>query len=139
MLANHGLHQRVWHVPILQKTLYGSRLRNNITYGFISPNDSSKPLPFNELFLLGGANSLRGFDWFTVGRRKFSETVRDKQIAIGRTREEAANIAMRPYGGTQQFYYNLEFQFPLITEAGIKGVVFYDIGDATDQLVISGL
>ena len=111
--------------------------RNNLTYGFISSNDSSKPPPFNELYLLGGANSLRGFDWFTVGRRKFSKKVFDQATGAGSTPEEASNLAMRPYGGTQQFYYNLEMQFPLITEAGIKGVVFYDIGDATDQLVIS--
>ncbi len=111
--------------------------RNNLTYGFISSNDSSKPPPFNELFLLGGANSLRGFDWFSIGRRKFSTKVRDQALASGRTPEDAANLALRPFGGMQQFYYNLEFQFPLITEAGIKGVVFYDIGDASDQLVIS--
>jgi outer membrane protein insertion porin family len=111
--------------------------RNNLTYGFISSNDSSKPPPFNELFLLGGANSLRGFDWFTVGRRKFSTKVRDQALASGRTPQEAANLALRPFGGNQQFYYNLEFQFPLISEAGIKGVVFYDIGDANDQLVLS--
>lgn len=110
--------------------------RNNLTYGFISSNDSSKPPPFNELFLLGGANSLRGFDWFTVGRRKFSRKIYDQALP-GRTHEEAMNLAMRPYGGTQQFYYNLEFQFPLITEAGIKGVVFYDIGDANDSLVLT--
>jgi len=112
--------------------------RNNLTYGFISSNDPSKPPPFNELFLLGGANSLRGFDWFTVGRRKFSEKVYD-QARNTMSDEAAFNLAMRPYGGTQQFYYNLEFQFPLITEAGIKGVVFYDIGDANDSLAISDL
>jgi outer membrane protein insertion porin family len=44
---------------------------------------------------------------------------------------------MRPYGGTQQLYYNLEFQFPLINEAGVKGVVFYDIGYADDDLKLS--
>ncbi|MES2855065.1 MAG: BamA/TamA family outer membrane protein, partial [Bdellovibrionota bacterium] len=42
-----------------------------------------------------------------------------------------------PYGGTQQAFYNLEFEFPLITEAGIKGVVFYDVGNADDMLAIS--
>ena len=41
---------------------------------------------------------------------------------------------MRPYGGTQEMFYNLEFQFPLITEAGIKGVVFYDVGEADDSI-----
>ena len=44
---------------------------------------------------------------------------------------------MKPFGGEQKLFYNLEFQFPLINEAGIKGVVFYDIGYADDTLDIS--
>ncbi len=111
--------------------------RNNLTYGFISSNDPNKSPPFNELFLLGGANSLRGFDWFTVGKRKRSQKIFDAGKTAGLTDEEANNQAMRPFGGTQELYYNLEFQFPLISEAGIKGVVFYDIGDAEDTLNLS--
>lgn len=112
--------------------------RNNLNYGFISPNNSD-PVPFNELFLLGGANSLRGFDWFTVGRRKLSNKLKDSYVGDGMSPTDAENKAMRPYGGTQQLYYNLEFQFPLIAEAGIQGVVFYDVGDADDQIKISNL
>lgn len=107
--------------------------RNNINYGFISPN-SAKPVPFNQLFLLGGANSLRGFDWFSIGKRKFS-TLAFQSMAL--TSNDAALLAMKPYGGTQQLYYNLEFQFPLINEAGVKGVIFYDVGYADDDLVLS--
>jgi outer membrane protein insertion porin family len=110
-----------------------------VTYGFISSNDSGKDVPFNELFLLGGANSLRGFNWFSVGKRKKSQREKDRAIAAGLNDIDAENAAMRPFGGTQQIYYNLEFQFPLITEAGIKGVVFYDVGNADDALVMSDL
>jgi outer membrane protein insertion porin family len=113
--------------------------RNNVTYGFVSSNDSKKDVPFNELFLLGGASSLRGFNWFSVGKRKRSRTEKDRAVAAGMSEDEAENAAMRPFGGTQQIYYNLEFQFPLITEAGIKGVVFYDVGNADDALVMSDL
>jgi outer membrane protein insertion porin family len=109
--------------------------RNNLTYGFISSNDSSKDPPFNELFLLGGANSLRGFDWFSIGKRRFSQKTYDQAISAGLSPEDAYYEALRPFGGTQQLYYTLEFQFPLISEAGIKGVVFYDIGQADDSLV----
>jgi outer membrane protein insertion porin family len=111
--------------------------RNNVNYAFISSNRPGEPPPFNELFLLGGANNLRGYDWFTVGKRKFSNKVFSEAVADHDP--NAAYTALRPFGGMQQFYYNLEFQFPLIAEAGIKGVVFYDIGDADDRLVISDL
>lgn len=107
--------------------------RNNLTYGFISSNDGKAP-PFNELFLLGGANSLRGFSWFTVGKRKRSQKTVDILAGSGMSADEIEKKAMRPFGGTQQMIYNLEFQFPLINEAGIKGVVFYDVGEAEDTL-----
>ena len=31
----------------------------------------------------------------------------------------------------------MEFQFPLITEAGIQGVVFYDVGEAEDAIMVN--
>jgi len=110
--------------------------RNNVNYGFVSSNDPNKEVPFNELFLLGGANSLRGFEWFSVGRRKRSKTIFDRlRPTLGEA--DAENEAFRPFGGTQQFYYNTEFQFPLIKEAGILGVVFYDVGNADNTLSFS--
>lgn len=111
--------------------------RNNLSYGFVSSNDPNKPVPFNELFLLGGANSIRGYQWFTVGRRIFSNTIYNRLIGAGISDEEARNQALRPFGGTQQLFYNLEMQFPLIREAGILGVAFYDIGDADNSLNVS--
>lgn len=100
-----------------KKIFWDFVLRNNLSYAtIISPNPEGPP--FNELYLLGGANSLRGYYWFTVGKQKYSNK-----------RNEFVS-----YGGTQQAYYNLELEFPLITEAGIKGVVFYDIGNADDVL-----
>lgn len=111
--------------------------RNNLTYGFVSPNSSAKPIPFNELFLIGGANTLRGFNWFTVGKRKFSQQVYDQLQSGGDSL--AYEKALRPYGGTQQIYYQLEMQFPLISEAKINGVVFYDVGSAEDQLDFASL
>jgi len=122
-----------------RKTLWDVVWRNNLSYGFISSNDPSKPIPFNELFLLGGANSLRGFDWFTIGRKKYSNKAYAAALAAGLTGDAAYYAAFQPFGGTQQFYYNLEFQFPLIDEAGIKGVVFYDIGDADNVLKLENL
>lgn len=105
--------------------------RNNLSYGIISSNDS-KDVPFNQLYLLGGANNLRGYNWFSVGKKKYSK-VADGQYPNDTT----GKLAFRPFGGTQQLFYNLEFQFPLIEEAGVKGVVFYDIGYADDSLNLS--
>jgi len=127
--------------------------RNNLTYGFVRANDANWLPPYNELFLLGGANSLRGYDWYMVGRRKFSQKRYNclvyntsspgaippgdpscGQIGTDSSSLDAQNKAMVPYGGNQEIFYNAEIEFPLIAEAGIKGVLFYDVGIADDIL-----
>ncbi len=113
--------------------------RNNLSYAFIHSNDADRDPPFNELFLLGGANSLRGFDWFTVGRRKFSQTAYERTVQATGNFNQAYYAAFRPFGGEQQLFYNLEFQFPLIEEANIQGVVFYDVGTAEDTIIYNDL
>lgn len=107
--------------------------RNNISYGVVASNDGDRAVPFNQLFLLGGANSLRGYEWFQIGKRKYSDKAFQRHI----TSPDRDKLALMPFGGKQQLFYNLEFQFPLINEAGIKGVVFYDIGYADDSLDLS--
>ncbi len=104
---------------VYKKLFWDVVLRNNFTYGFIAAPDGKEP-PFNELFLLGGANSLRGYRWFSVGKRRSSSDGRSL-----------------PFGGTQKFIYNGEFEFPLIREAGVKGVLFYDTGMADDILFVN--
>jgi outer membrane protein insertion porin family len=37
-------------------------------------------------------------------------------------------------GGDTEAYFNAEYQFPLIKDAGLKGVLFVDAGDAYDGL-----
>lgn len=119
-----------------QKVFWDIVWRNNLNYDFVSSNDSGREVPFNTRFLLGGANTLRGYDWFSIGKKAFSEMARDSAINNNRG-EQAQFDALRPFGGKQQLYYNLEFQFPLIKEAGILGVLFYDIGYADDVLKLS--
>ena len=127
---------------LYQKVVGNVVFRNNITHGFINSSTSSPP-PFNELFLLGGANSLRGYDWFTVGTHRQSTVIYDQQVAnSGQPRPAPGSAqdvnfqqnASRPFGGAQEFFWQSELEFPLINEAGIKGVIFYDIGAADDIL-----
>lgn len=137
-----------WYKKLIWELVF----RNNLTYGFIRSNDPDRDPPYNELFLLGGANSLRGYDWFTVGRRKPSQK-RYECLTGQRPQGECppagygqypqnqatANLANVPFGGMQQIVYNAEIEFPLITEAGIKGVFFYDVGFADDVLQFDAL
>jgi outer membrane protein insertion porin family len=113
--------------------------RNNLSYTFITPHDGATP-PFTEVnrLLLGGPYSLRGYRMFRVGRTIFSERTQADLLARGRSPADAQRLANLPYGGTQQLLYQMEFEFPLIAEAGIKAVAFYDIGQSEDRITSEG-
>jgi len=113
--------------------------RNNVTYRFITSNSDNKDVPFSERFFLGGPYTLRGYDPYAVGKRKFSDVAYTRYLSNNPGDLAGAEIAaLRPFGGTQQAYYQMEFEFSLIEEAKIKGVLFYDIGNADDVLSASG-
>lgn len=107
--------------------------RNSATYGQIQSSDPQRSPPFNQLYLLGGPYSLRGYRPYTVGKKVRSQAAKDKtNPALPDDQREA--LAQVFFGGQQQLMYQTELQFPLINEAKIMGVVFYDVGQAEDQL-----
>lgn len=108
--------------------------RNNLSYSFITSHENGKEPPFNELFLLGGPYSLRGYQMFRVGRTVYSQKTFDYYSGKGYDPAKVDRLAQVPFGGKQQLLYQMEFEFPLISEAGIKGVAFYDIGQAEDEI-----
>lgn len=125
-----------WYKNIFWELVF----RSNFTYAFLQNADgNSENLPFTERFLLGGPNSLRGFRFFQVGQRRFSTSQRDFLLSQGFSADRANELAFIEFGGAQQFFYNLEIEFPLIKEAGIRGVLFYDAGQAEDQIKLDEL
>ena len=47
---------------------------------------------------------------------------------------EADKRAYRFFGGSQKLQFQTELQFPVVNEAKMFGVVFFDIGQAEDNL-----
>jgi outer membrane protein insertion porin family len=109
--------------------------RNSLQYARIDALDGGE-VPFNELYLLGGPYSLRGYRSYRVGKMKFSKKIHDSLTGATPPVPEptATDKAMRFYGGVQQAIYQTELQFPLVKEAGIMGAAFFDIGAADDVL-----
>jgi hypothetical protein len=70
-------------------------------------------IPIDERFFLGGINTLRGFKSREVGPRD----------------EETGDFT----GGDKEAYFNLEYIFPLLKDMGLKGVVFFDTGNAGED------
>lgn len=86
--------------------VFSDRLRYD--YGK-SLNDDAYPL--FKRFFPGGINSVRGYESRSLGPKEGDSE----------------------YGGSKQFVNNAELIFPLINSAGIKGVFFYDMGQAYDD------
>lgn len=118
------------------KPLFGSLVwRHNLNYGWVASTDGDPP--FNELFRIGGPNTIRGYDFFSIAKKERSELA--FQSFLGAMDPFAEEKALIPFGGRQQLYYNMEFQWALVKEAGINGVVFFDIGDADDGIDFTSL
>lgn len=123
-----------------QKLFWDVVWRNSLLFGSLDTLDSDRPIPFSELYLLGGPYSLRGYYASTVGARKRSSKIyANNLLRYPGNIPLAEKLAFTPYGGTRQVMYQTELQYPLIQEAGIMGVVFYDIGEAEDKLTSDNL
>jgi len=94
-----------WFFPLPLDNVFGIRGRA----GYIHPNEG-KEIPVYERFYLGGMNSLRG--------------LRD----VGPVDSEGD-----PMGGETMLNFTAEVVFPLLKDAGMKGVVFFDTGNAWNE------
>lgn len=77
---------------------------------------------------------MRGYHYSRVGKRRLSQQVYESQMRRTGRHYDSLAIAMRPFGGTRQLMYQGELLFPLIKEADMYGVTFYDIGQAEDVI-----
>lgn len=104
--------------------------RNNLTYGNVLP-PSGGGVPFNQLFLLGGAQSMRGFSYGMVGLQKLAYCCQTDGLGVSLPLNSPTLI---PFGGTQELFNQMEIEIPLVAEAQIKGVLFYDVGMADSSI-----
>jgi len=88
---------------------FGTTLHLQGKAGYVVENPWGR-LPIFEKFFLGGINSLRGFKFASVSP---TDPTTGERI-----------------GGERMFHANFELIFPLIASAGVKGVIFYDLGNA---------
>ena len=112
-------------------------LKNKIQYGRLDLLSQRGPIPFDKLYLLGGPLSLRGFQLYSVGKRKRvrqTGTSFQPQLEVEDEPLSQPSADSKPYGGRQQLFYNLELKFPLIPKAKLFGIAFFDIGYADDSL-----
>lgn len=108
--------------------------RNSLKYSQLHSLVEGREVPFSELYLMGGAYSLRGYISSAVGKRRYSKKIFDELEKRYPGDPNNEKSAYTPYGGEKELIYQTELMYPLIKEAGVMGVVFYDIGQAEDEI-----
>ncbi len=100
----------------------GSVLKVAGTYGYIG-NPKGGGVPLGERFYVGGIFTVRGFERFSLGPR----------LSVGAARDPGASLMPFTIGGNKELYFNAEVEFPIFMPVGIRGVVFFDAGNAFDD------
>ncbi len=93
--------------PTPKKTTLSIRAMTGYVHSF-----SGQDVPIFQRYFLGGISTLRGFETRTVGPRD--------------------PVTKEYFGGTTALIMNTELLFPLFGQRGLRGVVFYDAGNAYD-------
>ena len=103
-----------YYNPIYKEFVFRSRLRLQQ----IAKTEGSDGIPRTEKFQMGGSRNMRGYDFEDIGPK---ETLPDRQ---NDDKPTVFNV-----GGQFSILSQFEIEHPLVKEAGLKWVVFYDAGN----------
>jgi len=133
-LAGLGGDRKYWRnrgeMKFFHPIVWDFIFRSQFKAGSISKTGSAE-IPVNERFIQGGLFSLRGYKNLSLGPTQplspagspyLSQQARDANLG-------GNNIVI---GGQYEVQTNLEIEFPLLKEARIRGVIFFDAGNAFD-------
>lgn len=101
----------VWQDLILRARLYTRKLFQ-----------TGKTIPWSEKFMMGGARNMRGYDFEDIGPMVF-------------TKDRSGNPRRFNRRGLFSLLGTLEFEHPLVREAGLKWVVFADAGNIYKTMI----
>jgi outer membrane protein insertion porin family len=109
-------------------------LRYNLTAGTIQSTDGTV-VPYIHRFRAGGINSVRGYDWYSLGPSIQATGTRSETSSYSGYYFSGADDPSAPddrlvVGGTETLINNLEIEVPIVKSAGISAVVFFDAGNA---------
>jgi outer membrane protein insertion porin family len=130
-----------WHYPLLKDPNWGGAyvlaLGGTLGYGFgFAQND----LPLFERYFIGGINSVRGFTDRSIGPRTSPSCIgsagTNKSVpsagcdSLNNSNETFTKVNGDVIGGDKAAVFNTELLFPIAEQYGLRGVAFFDMGDA---------
>jgi outer membrane protein insertion porin family len=112
-------------------------LGGTLGYGFgFAQND----LPLFERYFIGGINSVRGFTDRSIGPRTSPSCIgsagTNKSVpsagcdSLNNSNETFTKVNGDVIGGDKAAVFNTELLFPIAEQYGLRGVAFFDMGDA---------
>lgn len=102
-----------FYEPVYEDFVFRTRLRLEQ----IAKTPGSAGIPRTEKFQMGGSRNMRGYNFEDIGPIRELEDKQDGEL-------RDFNI-----GGQVSFLSQFEIEHPLVKEAGLKWVVFYDAGN----------
>ena len=118
-----------WHYPLLKDPKWGGNwvlaLGGQVGYGvgLAERDNGTKDLPLFERYFLGGINSVRGFAERSLGTR-----------APSKCDDDGLNCrSTEVIGGQKALVLNSEILFPVMEQYGVRGVAFFDMGNAFED------
>ena len=124
-----------WYYTLLKDPSWGGAyvlgLGGQLGYGlgFAGNKDGGNDLPLFERYFLGGINSIRGFAERSIGPRSPSGCDSNGQNCTG----------TEVTGGDKAVVLNAEVAFPVMEQYGLRGVVFFDVGNSFDSFNFSDM
>jgi outer membrane protein insertion porin family len=102
---------------------FGAVFKMNLQVGWVQehfPGNADRQLPISELYFLGGINTIRGYPLRQVAPSQL----------VGSSVSPDASVQSLRVGGNKQLIFNAELEIPLLEKVGIRGVLFFDAGNA---------
>lgn len=107
-------------LPLIGGSVFGLHLNT----GYVAPIKDGDRVPLFERYFPGGILTLRGFTLRSLGPK----------IQVASSNDPSGfTTADFVVGGNKQLIFNAEYIFPIIRVANIKGVFFFDMGNAFDN------
>ncbi len=100
------------YLPLFWNTTV--HLRSRLGLGFGLAGDK---LPIFERFFVGGISTVRGFDVRSLGP-SYIDPYYGTETTIG---------------GNKELIFNLEYVFPIVPQAKLRGLIFFDAGNAFSE------